>query len=172
MGGFTSLPIAEDAGRGPVKLERCATANCSGRLQLLFDGFTWAAKNAVLARADFGGGDSSPIAQVYLFLFDGPMDGRLRISETLNLGGTRLEVDFVGGLAPAPEPTTLLLCGTTAAGLGLLGWRRRRAHPPPAQRAHNPAIEMLALAAVRVRIAVGAAAAPGGRGVTHRGSGR
>jgi hypothetical protein len=30
------------------------------------------------------------------------------------------------GLAPVPEPTTLLLVGTTAAGLGLARWRQRR----------------------------------------------
>ena len=93
-GGFTSLMIAEDAGLDPFKLERCATASCSG-------------------------------TQV---LFDAPLDGWLRISETRNFGGTRLEVDFVGGadpLAAVPEPTTFLLWGTTAAGLALARWRRR-----------------------------------------------
>ncbi|MBI2526680.1 MAG: hypothetical protein HYV93_11920 [Candidatus Rokubacteria bacterium] len=131
-GGFTSLLIAEDAGLDPFKLQRCPTADCGTR-QLLFNGFTWSTKSAVLARADFGGGDSSPIDQAYLFLFDAPMEGWLRISETLNLGGTRLEVDFVGGagpVAPVPEPTTLLLWGTAAGGLGRLAWRRRRGRPP------------------------------------------
>ncbi len=133
-GGFTSLLIAEDAGLDPFKLERCPTAACpSGTRQLLFDGFNRATRDAVLARLDFGGGDSSPIDQAYLFLFDGPMSGWLRISETRNLGGTRLEVDFVGGLDPVaavPEPTTLLLWGTAAAGLGLLSRRRWRRRPP------------------------------------------
>ena len=131
-GGFTSLLIAEDAGLDPFKLERCATADCGTR-QLLFDGFNRATRDAVLARLDFGGGDSSPIDQAYLFLFDGLVRGWLRISETRNLGGTRLEVDFVGGLdpvAPVPEPTTLLLWGTAAAGLGLLSRRRHRRRPP------------------------------------------
>jgi len=128
-GGFTKLVIAEDAGLDPFKLERCAAADCSGTRQLLFDGFNSATKTAVLARPDFGGGDFSPIDQAYLFLFDGPMTGWLRISETLNFGGTLLEVDFVGGLGPmaaVPEPTTLLLWGTAAAGLGLLGRRTGR----------------------------------------------
>ena len=31
-------------------------------------------------------------------------------------------------LQPTPEPTALLLWGTSAAGLGLVRWRRRRAH--------------------------------------------
>jgi hypothetical protein len=29
-------------------------------------------------------------------------------------------------LAPIPEPATLLLFGTTAAGIGIARWRRRR----------------------------------------------
>ncbi len=130
--GFMKLIIAEDAGLDPFKLERCDKADCSGTRQVLFDGFTSATKNDVLALPDFGGGDSSPIDQVWLFLFDAPLDGWLRISETRNFGGTRLEVDFVGGLdqgvvgpAAVPEPTTFLLWGTTAAGLALARWRRR-----------------------------------------------
>ncbi|HAM57094.1 MAG TPA: hypothetical protein DCQ64_17515 [Candidatus Rokubacteria bacterium] len=132
-GGFTSLIIAEDAGLDPFKLERCAAADCSAARQTLFDGFTWATKSAVLARQDFSGGDSSPIDQAYLFLFNGPIEGWLRISETRNFGGTRLEVDFAGGFdaaAAVPEPTTLLLWGTVAAGLGRLAWRRQRGRPP------------------------------------------
>ena len=94
--------------------------------RVLFDGFNSATRNAILARPDFGGGDSSPIDQVYLFLFDAPLDGWLRMSETGNFGDGRLELDFVGGLDPAaigpvtrtPEPTTLLLRGTTAARSG------------------------------------------------------
>ena len=135
VGGFTSLLIAEDAGLDPFKLVRCATADCSGSgtRQLLFDGFDRTTRDAVLALADFGGGDSSPIDQAYLFLFNGPIEGWLRISETRNFGGTRLEVDFAGGFdaaAAVPEPTTLLLWGTVAAGLGSLAWRRQRGRPP------------------------------------------
>ena len=130
-GGVTNLIVAEDAGLDPFRLERCATADCSGTRQLLFDGFGFdsATKNALLARPDFGSGGSSPIDQIYLFLFDAPLDGWLRISEIGNFGDGRLEVDFVGGLDPAalatPEPTTLLLWGTTAAGLVFARWRRR-----------------------------------------------
>jgi hypothetical protein len=37
-----------------------------------------------------------------------------------------LDFDFQTFVAPIPEPTTLLLFGTTAAGLGLVRWRQRR----------------------------------------------
>ena len=37
-----------------------------------------------------------------------------------------LDFDFQTFVAPIPEPTTLLLFGTTAAGLGLARWRQRR----------------------------------------------
>jgi len=131
-GGFTKLAIGEDAGLDPFKLEWCDQADCSGTRQLLFDGFDASTKTAVLARPDFGSGDSSQIDQMYLFLFSAPLTGWLRISETTNLGGTLLELDFVGGTgdsvvgpAAVPEPTTLLLWGTMIAGLGLIGWKRR-----------------------------------------------
>lgn len=64
-------------------------------LKIPTGGFNTATKNAVLARSDFGGGDSSPIDQ------------------------------GVVGPAAVPEPTTFLLWGTTAAGLALARWRRR-----------------------------------------------
>ncbi len=44
----------------------------------------------------------------------------LNIHTMNNPGG-----EIRGQLEPVPEPTTLLLWGTTLAGLGLVGWRRR-----------------------------------------------
>jgi PEP-CTERM motif-containing protein len=45
--------------------------------------------------------------------------------------GFAFVADPVGDLSPVPEPTTLLLFGTTAAGLGLARWKhgRRRQQP-------------------------------------------
>jgi hypothetical protein len=40
--------------------------------------------------------------------------------------GDRISLGSDIGIAPTPEPTTLLLFGTTAAGLGLARWRQRR----------------------------------------------
>ena len=46
----------------------------------------------------------------------------LNIHTVINPGG-----EIRGQLEPVPEPTTLLLCGTTMVGLGLaIRWRRRR----------------------------------------------
>ncbi len=39
---------------------------------------------------------------------------------------TDLKVEARSDFSPIPEPTTLLLWGTTMAGLGLVRWRRRR----------------------------------------------
>ena len=52
--------------------------------------------------------------------------------ELVGVFGRSLETGFafladpIGDLAPTPEPTTLLLSGTTLAGLGLARWRHGR----------------------------------------------
>ena len=51
----------------------------------------------------------------------------LRIGTDI-VGGTTFNAAFTiaGDLSPVPEPTTLLLWGSTMVGLGLVRWRRRR----------------------------------------------
>jgi len=57
-------------------------------------------------------------------LFLGTMDG---FGWFNNSGAFSVSGDLASGdLAPIPEPATLLLFGTTAAGLGLARWRQRR----------------------------------------------
>jgi hypothetical protein len=43
-----------------------------------------------------------------------------------NFGTGSVDVNLDADLAPTPEPATLLLFGTTAGGLALVRWRRRR----------------------------------------------
>jgi hypothetical protein len=59
-------------------------------------------------------------------LFLGTMDG---FGWFNNSGQFVVSGDVSGDLAPIPEPATLLLFATTAAGLGLARWRRGRQHP-------------------------------------------
>jgi PEP-CTERM motif-containing protein len=47
-------------------------------------------------------------------------------SHSLNFDVSAIGSAASGSFAPTPEPTTLLLFGTTAAGLGLARWRQRR----------------------------------------------
>jgi hypothetical protein len=69
-------------------------------------------------------GGTIPLAEAALIA--GIVNGMtyLNIHTVNNPGG-----EIRGQLEPVPEPTTLLLFGTTAAGLGLARWRRRRQQP-------------------------------------------
>jgi hypothetical protein len=66
-------------------------------------------------------GGTIPLAEAALIA--GIQNGQtyLNIHTMINPGG-----EIRGQLEPVPEPTTLLLLGTTVTGLGLARWRRRR----------------------------------------------
>jgi hypothetical protein len=121
-----NLMIAEDAGLDPFKL----TYVKNGISTVLFDGFSTYAANTLLNTGHFQTEDTvSPgavlkVDQVFLFEFDQPLvGGYFKISETLNFGGTSLEIDFAGGTVP--EPSTYILMTTVGAILAGLRFRRR-----------------------------------------------
>ncbi len=115
------LVIEEDSGLDPLKLEYSATADFASPL-MLFNGFSKKAKKTILKRSDFGGNDTGDdVDQMYYFKFDealGP--GYLRITEIGNYGGSRLEVDFVGGTEGSETPVIPEPSGFVLAGIGLV----------------------------------------------------
>jgi hypothetical protein len=46
--------------------------------------------------------------------------------QTIDIGGRNVRSLDIGFATPTPEPATLLLFGTTAAGLALVRWKRRQ----------------------------------------------
>jgi hypothetical protein len=116
------LVLFEDAGLDPFSLRYCVSGSC----ELLFNGFDSSTRSTLLASGSgFGADDYAPgIDQAFWFIFDGPVTGGyFKIGDTTNLGGTRLEVDYVGvtgSPARVPEPSTLLLLGSGLVGLPLL----------------------------------------------------
>jgi len=92
-GDFTNLVLAEDARLDPFKLERCATAGCSGTRQFLFDGSNWATKNAVLARPDCPAGPPTFLRVDHLFAavagVDGVRQNQIDLDSTLTVGEER-----------------------------------------------------------------------------------
>lgn len=143
-GGFTELVIAELGGLNPFELWLCETASCQDdqgvdNAQRLFTGLRDSLSIDLFGQDDFAMEDdsaASELDQTWLFRFDAPVTGHVRLVESDNRSvfdrdfNARVQVDFigVGGLAaPAvvPVPTSLPLL---AGGLGLLGFvmRRRR----------------------------------------------
>jgi hypothetical protein len=125
------LVIFEDAGLDPFSLRYCYNASCSSS-DLLFNGFSTSTRNTLLANPNrIGTDDYAPgIDQAFWFIFDGPVNGGyFKLGDTTNLGGTRMEVDFIGvtdvPTRRVPEPSTLLLLGSGLVSLPLL--RRLRA---------------------------------------------
>jgi hypothetical protein len=123
------LVLFEDAGLDPFSLQYCLSSTC----QLLFNGFNTSTRSTLLANPNrIGTDDYAPgIDQAFWFIFDGPVTGGyFKLGDTSNLGGTRMEVDFVGVTSVptrrVPEPSTLLLLGSGLVGLPLLRRLRRK----------------------------------------------
>jgi hypothetical protein len=87
-------------------------------------GFSKAAIDSILARQDFAAIDSADFnetGQVYVFLFDGPFSGTTTVADIGNLGGERLEVDFIGASTlVTPVPGAAWMLGSALACLGVL----------------------------------------------------
>ena len=123
--GFSTLIVAEDAGFDPFLMAWCLDSVCTGGPTVLFNGFTPGATAGLLARPDFGAGDTGlDVDQAFVFTFEHPITGYLGFERLDNPGGEILELDFVGGSTAVPEPGTLLLVGTGL--FGLAAWHRRR----------------------------------------------
>lgn len=126
-GGLSKLLIAEDAGLDPFKLEYCTGVNsgCS----TIFNGWT-SSVQSYLAMNNFGLNDTpSNIDQAFLFVFDAPLTGYFRVTETTNpdSSSARLEIDFIGGVTPNPEPGYFVVIGLGIAGSFWLARRRKLA---------------------------------------------
>lgn len=124
---LTHILIGEDAGLDPFKLWWDADGDFSSGAVPLFAGFDTATLNSILALPAFGADDSGhDIDQAYLFVFGngGLPPGYLKIMESGNPGGARLEIDFAGGRC-IPEPSTGLTVGLGLLSAGMLIRRRR-----------------------------------------------
>jgi hypothetical protein len=130
-GGLTKLLIAEDAGLDPYRLEHCMGIN-SG-CTTLFDGWTTSGSGnvqSILTSHGFGLNDNgTDIDQAFLFVFDAPVTGYFRLSETSNpdSDSSRLELDFIGGVTATPEPGVFGLLGIGMTGLFYVARRRKLA---------------------------------------------
>jgi hypothetical protein len=120
------LVIFEDAGLDPFSLRYCRNLSCTD-YDLLFNGFTSSTRSTLLSSGGFGSDDYAPgIDQAFWFVFDQPVTGGyFRFAETTNLDSysEMLEIDFVGVTSVptrVPEPSTLLLLGSSLLGLPLL----------------------------------------------------
>ncbi len=126
---ISTLVIGEDAGLDYFRLEYSTTPDFRRR-EILFNGFSAAVRNAILARPDFGPDDrGTDLDQLYVFRFDQALEpGYLRITEIGNLSGSRLELDFVGAAGKPnfviPEPNAFVLAGAGVLLTALLLRRR------------------------------------------------